>query len=73
MTLKQQMQADATLVFLNTNEFAESVAYRSLGIGATRTISAVVFREALSGSEESRARSVCGFTKSTALFLRVTM
>jgi hypothetical protein len=53
MTLKQQILADATTVFLNTTEFAESVAYRSLGAGVPRTISAVVFREALSGSEES--------------------
>lgn len=53
MTLKQQMQADATSVFLNTDEFAESVAYRSLGAGVPRVIAAVVFREALSGSEES--------------------
>lgn len=53
MTLKQQIQADSTTVFLNTNDFAESVAYLGYNAVTKRTINAVVFREALSGNEES--------------------
>lgn len=53
MTLKQRMQEDATKVFLNTDEFAESVAYLGYLAVTKRTITAAVFREALAGNEES--------------------
>ena len=42
MTLRDMMQDDADSVFLNTDEFAESVTYNG-----TRTINAVVQREQL--------------------------
>lgn len=58
MTLKDMMADDAATVFLNTDEFAETVTYlpRQTGITTTRaprSISAVVFRESLSGVDEN--------------------
>lgn len=53
MTLKQTISDDATSVFLNTDEFAEVVAYGASGAVSRRSIKAVIFREALGGSEES--------------------
>lgn len=53
MTLKQMMQDDAGSVFLNTDEFAETVAYGAVGAISRRSIKAVVFREAIAGTEES--------------------
>lgn len=43
MTLKDQMLTDATAVFLNEDEFAESIVYRPFN-GTPRTISALVTR-----------------------------
>ena len=50
MTLRSQIEADVSAVFLNTGEFAETVtyyphAYYGQTPRASRSISAVVFRE----------------------------
>ena len=45
MTLKSIMAADALSVFLNTDEFAETVTYYANGIGQGRSIKAVVERD----------------------------
>lgn len=58
MTLRDMIEADATAVFLNTGEFAESVTYkpRIKPTGdtrdETRSISAVVFREQMTTIDE---------------------
>lgn len=44
MTLKASIKADALTVFLNEDEFAESIIYRPRG-GGTRTIKAIVDRD----------------------------
>lgn len=53
MTLKDMIADDAANVFINADEFAESVAYRALGAQSDRTINAQVFRLGNAGSDES--------------------
>ena len=53
MTLKQTISDDAGRVFLNTDDFAEVVAYGAVGALARRSIKAVVIREEIASSEES--------------------
>ena len=51
MTLKDTMQADAVAVFCNVNDFAEAVTYHKRN-GLSRTINAVVIREAFAINPE---------------------
>jgi hypothetical protein len=51
MTLKDTMQADAVAVFCNPDDFAESVVYYKRN-GLSRTINAVVVREAFAINPE---------------------
>jgi hypothetical protein len=44
MTLRETIEDDATTVFCNVDDFAESVVYYPRG-GGSRSINAVVFRE----------------------------
>lgn len=57
MTLKDMIQADSLNVFINDDEFAESVIYRTRA-GGSRTINAVVMRQAVGDSEESGGASI---------------
>lgn len=66
MTLRDTISADATLVFCNTNDFAESVTYKPrLQAGdtraASRSIVAVVFREQLQTVSEDGNETVAPF------------
>lgn len=45
MTLKDQMKADASSVFTNTDDFAEVVTYYAGGTGSGRAVNAVVERD----------------------------
>ena len=45
MTLKSIMAADALSVFLNTDDFAETVIYYACGIGDGRSVAAVIERD----------------------------
>ena len=64
MTLRDMIEADATEVFLNTGEFAESVTYkpRIKPTGdtrdETRSISAVVFREQMTTIDEDGGETI---------------
>ena len=57
MTLKDMIQADSLNVFINADEFAESVVYIKRP-GITRTINAVVFRQSVGSSDEAGGISV---------------
>lgn len=66
MTLRDTISADATLVFCNTNDFAESVTYiPRLQTGdaraSTRAIDAVVFREQLQTVSEDGGETVAPY------------
>lgn len=52
MTLRDSISADASLVFLNNDEFAESITYVPRS-GPSRTINAVVFREQIQTLDEN--------------------
>ena len=56
MTLKDMILADSVNVFINSSEFAESVIYKTSPgkpTPVTRTINAVVIRQAVGESEET--------------------
>lgn len=50
MTLKARVEGDVSAVFLNTNDFAESVTYTPDG-GSASSITALVFREPMMWTE----------------------
>ena len=64
MTLRDTIEADATAVFLNTGEFAESVTYKPRikptgdTRSSTRSISAVVFREQMTTIDEDGGETI---------------
>ena len=60
MTLRSTIISDVATVFTNTNDFAETVLYRPLG-GATRSISAVVFRQVAELISDAENRLVTVF------------
>ena len=55
MSLKDHLDDDAVNVFLNTDEFAEDITYTPSG-GPAKSIKAIIDREQLEPSEESRGR-----------------
>lgn len=57
MTLKTQMATDMKEVFLNSDEFAESITYTPYG-GSAKTINAVILRERLLPNGVDAGRSV---------------
>lgn len=58
MTLRDTLTDDASSVFLNTDEFAESVTYKPRGSVTTRPIRAVVEREQLATVNEDGGETV---------------
>jgi len=55
MAFKDQMAADAANIFLNTDEFAESISYTPYG-GAAKTIKAIVTRNRISPDSQEQGR-----------------
>lgn len=53
MTFKSQLDDDAVNVFLNSDEFAESITYTPSG-GSPKTIKAVVSRERVDPDSQAR-------------------
>lgn len=58
MTLRDMIEADATTVFCNADDFAESVVYLPRGGGANRTFDAVVFREQMALVNEDGSQTI---------------
>ena len=56
MTFKSKVQEDAYYVFLNTNEFAETIQYTSNG-GIAKTIKAIIDRDNVGPDSQSQDRS----------------
>lgn len=64
MTLREQMQADVSAVFLNTNEHAETITYTPYR-GVARSIVAIVNEDVLSPDNEGvreQEHSIAVFT-----------
>lgn len=63
MTLREQIETDATTVFTRTDDFAETVTYFPKNypgetVRASRSISAVVFRQTVTQYAEDGSQSV---------------
>lgn len=61
MTLKASIQSDASLVFCNLNEFAETVTYWKRGANSGRSINAVVIREQITAFVEDQQTNLPSF------------
>lgn len=57
MTLKTQLSIDTVKIYLNSDEFAESITYTPEG-GGPKSIKAVIVRERLDPGSENVSRSL---------------
>lgn len=58
MTLRDSIESDALTVFLQTDDFAETVQYWPRGALTARTIKAVVIRESIQTLSENNSETV---------------